>query len=410
MKILVLSNLYPPHFIGGYELGCHEVVEGLKARGHEVRVLTSTYGVAKPECNGEVYRWLEWDDFKASASRLYRVSRVIRKEMRNRKAFTSLLRVYRPDVVYAWNLGGISVSLLFLSQQLRLPVCYFVSDEWLALWGSNVVQSFSSDPRRWLTASAKACLRALAKLWKLVPSGSLDLRYVQFASNYLKETTRRVGKPVDAGEIVHWCIDTQRFRFREQVNTPKRLLYAGQVVPHKGVDTAIEAIGVLVKNQVHGWKGLTIVGVADRGSAYLLELQRLVRSYGLDDRVSFHERVSRDHLVRIYHEHDILLFPSVWEEPFSIALLEAMSCGLAVIATATGGTPEILQDETNALIFPKKDACACARQIQRLLDDDELFERIRSNGRRTVELGFRTECQIASVESLLMKAANGLPA
>jgi glycogen synthase len=43
MRVLVLSNFYPPHFIGGYELGCRDVVEGLKARGHDVRVLTSTY-------------------------------------------------------------------------------------------------------------------------------------------------------------------------------------------------------------------------------------------------------------------------------------------------------------------------------------------------------------------------------
>ena len=43
MKILVVSNLYPPQHVGGYELGCRDVVEKLRARGHDVRVLTSTF-------------------------------------------------------------------------------------------------------------------------------------------------------------------------------------------------------------------------------------------------------------------------------------------------------------------------------------------------------------------------------
>ena len=43
MKILVVSNFYPPHHIGGYELGCRDVVEKLRARGHTLRVLTSSF-------------------------------------------------------------------------------------------------------------------------------------------------------------------------------------------------------------------------------------------------------------------------------------------------------------------------------------------------------------------------------
>ena len=47
MRILVVSNLYPPHIIGGYELGCRDIVEALKRRGHELLVLTSDYGIGK---------------------------------------------------------------------------------------------------------------------------------------------------------------------------------------------------------------------------------------------------------------------------------------------------------------------------------------------------------------------------
>src|SRR6185295_6527398 len=48
MKILVLTNLYPPHYLGGYELICHAVVNALRARGHTVQILTSNHRVENP--------------------------------------------------------------------------------------------------------------------------------------------------------------------------------------------------------------------------------------------------------------------------------------------------------------------------------------------------------------------------
>ena len=58
MKILFLSNLYPPHVIGGYETLCMEAVDGLAKRGHEVSVLTSTYGYDREITEGNIYRLL----------------------------------------------------------------------------------------------------------------------------------------------------------------------------------------------------------------------------------------------------------------------------------------------------------------------------------------------------------------
>lgn len=58
MKILFLSNLYPPHHIGGYGMLCLEVVEGLAKRGHDVTVLTSNHGVDEEITEGYVHRWL----------------------------------------------------------------------------------------------------------------------------------------------------------------------------------------------------------------------------------------------------------------------------------------------------------------------------------------------------------------
>src|SRR5215210_2495475 len=104
MRILVISNFYPPHFIGGYEIGCRDVVEELKARGHQARVLTSTYGVGVPRHDGGVYRWLE-ADFESDAQAGVRgLIKLLRRESVNRRAINRLCKRFKPDLVYAWNL------------------------------------------------------------------------------------------------------------------------------------------------------------------------------------------------------------------------------------------------------------------------------------------------------------------
>ena len=60
MKILVVSDLYPPFHVGGYELNCRDCVEALISRGHEITVLTSSWGLDRGLMQGNVYRLLDF--------------------------------------------------------------------------------------------------------------------------------------------------------------------------------------------------------------------------------------------------------------------------------------------------------------------------------------------------------------
>src|SRR5215212_7442873 len=102
LRVVVVTNYYPPHFIGGYELGCRDIVEALKSRGHQVRVLTSTYKVDQPQTDGEVYRWLRLSEWW-TPNLLRDLAAVLRKEVTNQQAFRQLCREFEPDLVYMWN-------------------------------------------------------------------------------------------------------------------------------------------------------------------------------------------------------------------------------------------------------------------------------------------------------------------
>lgn len=403
MRILVMSNFYPPHFVGGYELGCLDVVEGLKARGHQVCVLTSTHGVGKPQRDGSVYRWLETDfgsEIRAGARGLIRL---LRKESANGRAFKRLCATFKPDLIYAWNLTHISISVIFLAQKIGLPVCFYVSDHWLSRWESDL----------WYTQARRGHRRPSSRLaWQpvklylrasgLLPGPDMDLSHVQFTSRYLKQAAIEAGKPVSEAEVIHWGIDTDKFAYNQAARDPGRLLYVGQIAPHKGVHTAVEALKIITEHPCYKSTTLTIVGGPDYGG----HVRGMVSSLGLERNVSFTGLIPREELPEIYRQHDLFVFPSVWEEPFSIALLEALASGLAVVATRTGGSPEILESNVNALTFMKEDASACAAQILRLFNDPELFDRVRLNGRRTVEEHFKFDSMVDKIERSLKRLAD----
>jgi glycogen(starch) synthase len=414
VRILVLSNFYPPHSLGGYEIGCRDVVEELSRRGHEIMVLTSTHGIGKAQTDGNVHRCLRADRISYTrrvftpVTRPFRIFSLFLKEWTNQEAFREAVRSFQPDLVYVWNPGKVSMSLVLLAEEMDLPVCYFVSDEWLAryphedmwlrLWRGELLP-------RGLHDLFEPVLRSIARISRLsVGQGSTRHQHVQFASHFLLESADRSGKAITKAKVVHWGIDPERFPYKEELGArADRLLYVGQVMSHKGVHTVVEALRIVREKYERRSVTLDIVGGSTNPS-YVKQLHTLVRESALEDVVCFRGSVARQDLPSVYHGHDVLIFPSIWNEPFSITLLEGMSSGLPVVGTETGGSGEILEHGENALTFPAEEANACALQIVKLLGDEELRERIRRNGRRTIEERFRFDTMVDRVEQSLQNS------
>jgi len=407
VRILVVSNFFPPHYVGGYEIACSEAVKGLKDRGHEVVVLTSTYGVGRRETAAGVCRWLRPDIrwHQQPSGQLRSVASTLKQEMVNQRALRSLVRAFAPDIVYLWNLAVISVSMAFLTQELGIPLAFQVSDFSLLSWKDDAWYSLmSSRPNRAVVRLVQRLVRIGARRFGLiVPADHIKLGHVHFLSGFLQRALLDKGLRATNPRVIHWGVDARRYQYRSEPSERTRILYAGQIVPHKGVQTVVEALKILGEAQGGELVTLTLAG----GSVlpeYESKIRQMVSFLGLSRRVQFLGHVPREELPEVYAKHDIFVFPSVWDEPFGIALLEAMASGLAVVATASGGSAEILKDGTNALIFPKEDASACAERITSLMMDPDLFNRIRRAARRTVEQGFRLDAAVESTECALRDA------
>jgi len=395
IKILVISNLYPPYQIGGYELGCMEVVEGLRGKGYDVKVLTSTY-----RYNGDIpeagviralkayFRWEKRGGLSNEAGTSLYLEH-------NRIVLKNVLKEISPHIVYIWNFHGLHPSLLFDLQGLNIPIAYYVSDYWPTKPLYNPYAGVSGITKLWRNVFDAVGIARMDKI---------DMKYAQFVSKYVKQRILNSGLHCEKGVVIHWGVNAGMFRFRARPGRHIRLLYVGQVVPHKGIVTAIEAFRQIRMQAGIEDARLRIIG-GTVCSEHAKSLAEMIERYGLMKNVSLEGEFRREQLPEIYAENDILLFPSIWEEPFSITILEAMASGVAVVATDTGGTPEILADGVNAMLFPKEDANCCARKTIELIQNVDLYQKVVREARQCIEKGFMMTSMLDKIEQHLLEVA-----
>jgi len=428
MRILVISNFYPPHYVGGYELACKDVVDGLRKRGHEVFVLTSTYGVSGRPVQDEVYRWLH---FYWHTDPVLPFHKFIWTQVQNNWRIVSLVNNLAPDVIHVWNmqlLGHPLLQTLMERQQSSSrnpqtsydskPAVFAISDRWLLTLDMRYQPKYQHWVKYWehipgnrVKQKIKPFVKRLISNYFPVTQVKPYIKYAHFFSRSLQQQHAEAGIIPENYQIIYHGVPIEHNSSSQNhpnnILAPKEttqhcipLLYCGQLLEQKGIHTAIEAMSILrYKKQVENVR-LTIIGPQPRPD-YVAHLQDLIEKYELQHVVKIHDSVPRQQLEDVYNHHEFLIFPSIWEEPFSITILEAMAHGLAVISTPTGGSAEILRDGENSMVFPAEDAHELANRIELLIQTPELVTRIKKNAINTVRSQYSLEKVIDEVERYL---------
>jgi len=159
---------------------------------------------------------------------------------------------------------------------------------------------------------------------------------------------------------------------------PLRILCVGRLIERKGQHHLIEAVRKLTDEGID--VTVDLVGTGDALAENKAQAARL----GLGGRVRFMGYVPRDKIAAHYAAADVFVLPS-YNEGMSVALLEAMASGLAVVVTPTGGTPELVEPEINGLIFDWSDVTTLTTHLHRLAQDRSLVRRMGEASRRRAE-------------------------
>jgi glycosyltransferase involved in cell wall biosynthesis len=194
--------------------------------------------------------------------------------------------------------------------------------------------------------------------------------------------------------------DPEEFPWQDQAAARRSLgidpdehvvLQLGRLVPRKGVDNVIEAVGRL--RRTHGISArLLIVGGSERRAdpARDPEIKRLAdvaRAAGVSDRVTFVGRRDRSELAAYYGAADVFV-STPWYEPFGITPLEAMACGTPVIGSDVGGLRYTIRDGETGFLVPPRDPDVLAHRLARVLCDPTLSARFSAKGMERVRSTF----------------------
>ena len=206
-------------------------------------------------------------------------------------------------------------------------------------------------------------------------------RKVLCVSDYVLAQARELAGP--RAERIHHFVNTDRFRHDPSVRREvRRALGVGEefvaitvayLIKDKGIDVAVKALAQLAEDVV-----LWVVGQGpEQGN-----LQALADDLGVGRRVRF--LGPKRNVEPFMQAADCALCPSVWAEAAGLVNLEALACGLPVVASRIGGIPEFVEDGRNGFLFAPGDHRELAERIQRLHDEPEHRQRLGQQARSIV--------------------------
>ena len=170
-------------------------------------------------------------------------------------------------------------------------------------------------------------------------------------------------------EFIDTKIFVQNKSKESLMDTKKNLLYVGRLVPCKGVDLLVKAVGSLKE------KGIMLDIVGD--GPELPRLKSISAAMGLDDYIRFHGWIERDRLREIYSRADIFVHPARWAEPLGITIVEAMAVGLPVIVPKMSGS--VWAAGKAGLTFQNGDEQDLKKKIEMLLGNETLYRKLKAH-------------------------------
>jgi glycosyltransferase involved in cell wall biosynthesis len=204
-------------------------------------------------------------------------------------------------------------------------------------------------------------------------------RVITVSENSRADIHRDHRVPLERMEVVPVGVDPELFRPLDHIErTPGRLITTASAdVAMKGLAYLLEA---LAKLRTERDLDLTVIGKPKEAG----KAARAIADLGLSDHVSFISGVPDERIVELYAEAELAVVPSLYEG-FSLPAIEAMCCGVPLVATTGGALPEVAgRDNETAFLVEPGDGSALAARIATALDDPDLRDRVGAAGRRRV--------------------------
>ncbi len=393
-RILIISTLFPPVAVGGFERRCARVANRL-AKHHRVRVLTSNYPLSKVTDDGR----------EPAANAALEIQRELPLVRQNRRELalgpihaihaTARLRTsiadFEPDIIYVWKAAHLPHAMLTTLLATSLPIAFNFGDGWLSqLYGPQ-------DPftrHLYAAESRSSAHRALSRTYRAVDRMAPQLHLqrssrrsvgVAWVSDYLRSISSLPDevRPTREETILPFSpFAASLSRVERRPPGTGEVVFAGRVVEEKGIETAVTAMVDVVARRPGA--RLVVAGHADR--AYIRTLRDLARSVGLaDDVLDVRGMVDEGALGELFGRADVVVMPSTFE-PAGLAALDAASARVPLVTTGVGGITELLRADEALFVEPGRPEDLAKRICQVLDEPAATVQRVERAFERSLQL------------------------
>ncbi len=369
MHIIALDN-HPSSFRGGQELNLLEICRGLSQCGHSISLIYVNEGNLLEQYQEFCTDLVNVDGFKLDRSRITHT-------------FKFLFDI--------WQVSGSKNSVIFCNQYLD------------GFFGS-MLSLFKKIPF--------VCYLQLAPGKELSRPHAIGLKGVKkfvAVSNQTKLDWVNRGLKEDKIEVVYNGTNPDLFQpdsfsaIRKKWNIPEDIRvisYVGRLDQEKGLETLIKAFALILKSGTS--TRLLIAGKSvTQGEEYKKSLEQLVTDLGVEKYVNFLGYVADT--ASIYQVSDVTVLPSEWSEPFGRTIIESMACGTPVVASLTGGIPEILTGEFESGLFEPKNERDLAERLDRTINWRDTNPQLGERCREHVLFKFTLDKMIDGIEKVLLR-------
>ena len=336
MRLMIISNLYPPRGLGGYEIAAQDVAYGLAARGHEVRVLTSPMEGERPAHDAHVHRILGLKTFGPVTDTTLSVSRFLHYEAAVSQVDNSLillgeLREFAPDHVMAFNLVGLGgIGLIDVLRQTGTSWSLNLGDAVpLGLTkglDQRILDVFGVDSTSWF------------KDIPFVSVSSLLIDEIEAGGVRLGPDRLLMPRGVDAPPLPA----SHAIAALRRPDGITRFVFTGSLHENKGVDIMLQAVAA-----VHKRFPDIVVDIFGRGEDE--KYRTMAAELGVGGLAIFHGYVDRSTIFTALSKAEAFLFPTWEREPLGQAPLQAAAMGCVPIITAQAGVAEWLSDGAHCI-------------------------------------------------------------
>jgi glycosyltransferase involved in cell wall biosynthesis len=373
MHLIVLEN-EPSSCRGGQELSLIDICRGLHQRGHRISLLYTKSGDLLEQYQSFCSDINFVEGYKLTLQNPAQFFLNLRRIAQSIKTEPESLVYGNQYQESFFGYGLACIKRIPLVCHLRLP------------------------PPSSLGIQSRLGLQGAKQLIAISQQTKADWILAGFSSHTIKTVHNGIDLEKFASQVT---LERSHFSTEHSSESVKVIAYVGRLDKVKGIETLLQAIALLKLEEPHLHlliAGKPLIQKAD----YQDFLIQLTHQLGIATNVSFLGHIS--HPAEVYRASTLAVLPSIWAEPFGRSLLEAMACGVPVVASQVGGIPEVLSGEFARGLFRPGDAEDLAAKLRSVLNWQTQDPQLGQRCRNYVGDRFPLSKAIEGVEQVMLEA------